>query len=103
MKLIFTHENKIIVENARNFLNTHDIASVLKNDILAGAAGELSPTETWPELWVSEVNFERAEQLVQQLISEPIGNPWTCIDCGEENEPSFELCWKCQKERPEVA
>jgi hypothetical protein len=26
--------------------------------------------------------------------------PWTCSKCHEENEGNFEICWKCQAERP---
>ena len=99
MKLVYTHENKIIVENARNFLDNHGIYTELKNDILCGAAGELAPSETWPELWVEDVVYNRANTLVQQLTQEPTGAPWLCSQCHEENEPTFEICWNCQSER----
>ena len=26
--------------------------------------------------------------------------PWKCPSCAEANEPSFEICWKCEAKRP---
>lgn len=99
MKLIYTHESQIIVENARNCLRMTGIEPVLKNEFSAGGMGELAPMETWPELWVSDDDFTQAKDVIDQLMSETTGNVWVCAQCGEENEPSFDVCWQCQCER----
>jgi len=42
------------------------------------------------------------EQL--ELESPDVGNPaWTCAKCREENPGNFDICWKCQAVRPDVA
>ena len=28
------------------------------------------------------------------------GHDWTCRHCGEANDPSFEICWRCEEARP---
>lgn len=99
MKLVYTHENKIIVDSIRSLLSAKGIESVLRNEFSGGGAGELAPLETWPELWVEENTFDNAKEIVTNLISAPAGPVWPCKNCGEENESSFEICWKCQTER----
>lgn len=96
MKLIYTHENKIIVDNAKNYLEQYGIASVLRNEFSGGAAGDLAPTQTWPELWVEDDLCQRAEACIQKLVNEQLGEMWVCPRCGEQNESTFELCWQCQ-------
>ncbi len=31
------------------------------------------------------------------------GSAWTCPACGEENPSNFEICWRCQENRPAVS
>lgn len=99
MKLIYTNENKIIVENARNYLCEEGIDAVLRNEYSSGGMGELSPLETWPELWVVETDFMRAKATIDKLLCEPQGKAWICDHCNENNEPAFEICWSCQAEQ----
>lgn len=44
MTLVFTRENKLIVENARNLLALEGIETVMKNEFSSGAAGDLART-----------------------------------------------------------
>lgn len=98
MKLLYTHENKIIVENARNCLRSVGIEPVIRNEFAAGGMGELSPIQTWPELWVDEASFSQATKVIEKLFGESDGSVWSCQRCGEQNEPAFEICWQCQGE-----
>lgn len=99
MLLVYTHENKILVENARNLLRENGIDSTLKNEYAAGAMGDLSPIQTWPELWVADASYPKAKAIIHDLVNRPAGQAWHCPQCGEENDASFEVCWHCQKER----
>ncbi|WP_370978306.1 DUF2007 domain-containing protein [Agaribacterium sp. ZY112] len=99
MKLIYTHENKIIVENTRNYLCEKGIESVLRNEYSSGGMGELSPLETWPELWVADSDFNKGKAAIETLVGEQQGESWVCIQCKEDNDPAFETCWSCQAER----
>lgn len=98
MKLVYTHENKIIVENVRCLLSAEGIESFLRNEFSGGGAGELSPLTTWPELWVEEAYLSKAKAVIEQMRSTSLGTTWRCNHCGEENESSFEICWNCQSE-----
>lgn len=99
MKLVFTHEDRLIVANARNILEGARISVLTKNEFAAGAIGELSAFDAWLELWVEDSDFEKAESLLATSISEANAKEWICPNCGESNDPSFETCWKCQRER----
>ena len=100
MKLIYTHENRFIVFNARNLLARDNIDAHLKNEFIAGAAGDLSPFDTWLELWVEDEFYNKAKKLLLPLTEESSTTEWTCPACGEANGASFEICWNCEKDRP---
>ena len=68
MKLIYTRENKLLVENARNLLQMEGIETVMKNEFSSGAAGDLAPQDTWPELWlVDEIQLDKAKALLERM------------------------------------
>lgn len=99
MKLLFTHENKIVVESTRCHLESEGIELLLRNEYSSGGLGELAPIETWPELWVGEAHFANAKRLLDAFATHAESDMWTCAGCNEENEASFESCWQCQTER----
>ncbi|MCE0496002.1 putative signal transducing protein [Vibrio salinus] len=103
MKLIYTHENKVIVENTRNYLQKQGVDCELRNEFAGGAIGDLSPIQTWPELWVSDEYYDQAAELIAQLSDESGDDNWICPECGEENAPSFDFCWNCQCVSPHVS
>lgn len=99
MKLIYTHENRLLVELAKSKLEIAGIAVFLKNEYAQGATGELAPHQAWPELWLErERDYERALQLLRE-DSGP-GTDWQCCGCGEHNGAAFDYCWHCGKLRP---
>jgi len=101
MQLVYSNAQLVLVVNAQNTLQEAGIESQLKNEFLAGAAGDLSPFDTWPELWVSPADVDKASALID-AISSVQGSDWRCRECGEENGSAFEQCWKCSEERPDA-
>ena len=101
MKRVYTAESIVQVTHIHNLLSAEGIRSELRNDRLAGGIGEIPFLETWPELWVEELDYERARELVEQELHGPgLEEPaWTCPDCGEDIEGQFTECWKCGRER----
>lgn len=100
MKKVFTHENRLIVFNIKNLLQGQDIDCHIKNEYSSGGVGDLSPFETWPEVWVADKNIAQAEQVINlHLKTETEGPEWRCVDCGEQNVGSFEICWNCSHEK----
>ena len=97
MKLVYTHENTAIVQNARNLLDNNDIEGILKNEFASGGAGDLVPAETWPELWVlDDEDYVNAVQLLAALSDKTNQPDWECQHCKEPNGAMFESCWNCQ-------
>jgi hypothetical protein len=95
LKLLYSSANTLLVSHLRNLLEAAGIDSQVKNEFLAGGAGELPPTEAWPELWVAEEDFARARQVVDELEQRSSLPPWRCSNCGEEMEGQFTICWRC--------
>jgi hypothetical protein len=94
MKRIYSSHDLIAVHHARNVLEAEGIRAVVKNELLSSAMGELPPAECQAELWVREIDAERAQKLLagRAACDAP---PWRCGGCGEVCEPQFTQCWRC--------
>jgi hypothetical protein len=105
MKRVYTAESLVQVVHVRNVLQAEGIRTELRNERLGGAVGEIPFLEAWPELWVAELDFDRAQELIDlELHSHGIEEPeWTCPGCGERVEGQFNECWQCGRARPETA
>ena len=104
MRKVYTSDNSAIIGHARQVLENHAIACVVRNDFLLGGAGELPVNETWPELWViDDRDFDRARTLVDEIVAaaQECGPAWRCASCGEQVEGQFTDCWSCGASRPE--
>ncbi len=96
MRLLYSNENRLIVANFRNIVEAAGIEVTLKNEFAAGGMGGLPPLEVWPELWVvNDADYERATELIERSLSARNTAPWRCMNCGEDNDSSFETCWQC--------
>ena len=97
MKTVYTHENNALVQNAKNLLENEGISVVFKNEFASGGAGDLVPTETWPEICVINPNdYEKAMETLKSLSSKQDQPDWTCEKCYEPNGAMFDSCWNCQ-------
>jgi len=97
VKLLYTNENRYVVHNIQNIVENAGITIMLKNEFAAGAAGDLVPHETWLELWVVEDDdFDKAKKLIDSSFSKHTDPSWTCSQCNEKNDASFDFCWNCQ-------
>ncbi|WKZ12145.1 MAG: DUF2007 domain-containing protein [Gammaproteobacteria bacterium] len=99
-RVVFSSPNSLLVAHFRGLLESEGIPCRVRNEYLAGAAGELPPTECWPELCVAP-RWEAAarsaiENVRRGVVAAP---PWTCPACGERLEGQFSACWRCGQER----
>jgi hypothetical protein len=97
MKVVYSAPNLVMVAHYRTLLESLGIASRIRNEYLAGAAGELPPVECWPQLCVEDAFEQRAQTALREVLQ---GNPhghkaWTCAGCGEVIEGQFTECWNC--------
>ena len=92
MKRVFSTYNLAAAHHAKNLLEVEGIRSVVRNEILSSAMGELPPAECQVEVWVlREHDAQRAEGI---LGRKPDGESWSCA-CGEAIEGQFTQCWRC--------
>lgn len=99
MKVIYTNESSFLVNNIKNLVEAEKIQVFIKNEYAQGAVGEISVFDSWPELWiVNDSDFERAVDIVESSRKSNNKAQWTCTHCNEDNDASFEICWKCQHE-----
>lgn len=96
MKKLYTHENRMIIFNLKNVLESEGVATVIMNEFASGGTGDLATFDTWPELWIeNDVQFERAETILQKILDNRRSDYWFCRSCQEKNDSSFETCWNC--------
>ncbi len=101
MKLLYSTSNTLLVNHVRNLLEVAGIEVTLKNEFLGGGAGDLPPTEAWPELWVEERDYPAAKRVIDEMDREQNLPGWRCPNCGERVEGQFDVCWNCGTPRPE--
>jgi len=96
MKMIFTHENRMILFNIKNLLQAEGIETRVVNEFAGGAAGDLPTFDTWPQLWLEdESRFPAAQEILRKLRDDRDRQDWVCRNCQELNDASFQVCWKC--------
>ena len=101
MKKVFTADNLVTVAHYRNVLESHGIATEIRNQNLGGVLGEVPFTEVWPQLWVKPLDAQRALELIEAARTEPVeGEPWRCASCNADNEAQFAACWQCGQPDP---
>jgi hypothetical protein len=103
MKRVYRSDDFLLVGHLRGILEANHVPCIVRNELLIGAAGELPPSECWPELWVTDdADQERARALVEAYLDagENAGPEWRCAGCGEPIEGQFTACWRCGEERP---
>jgi len=100
MKRIYSNDNMVAVHSAKNILEINGIDCILKNEH-SNAMGAVFGTSNLIELWVKNIeDYEVAKSIIEEKITNPqdLAN-WVCGQCNEQNEGSFEVCWKCQSEK----
>jgi hypothetical protein len=96
MKKLTSAPSVVTIHHYRNLLAAEGIPSDIRNEHLGSIVGEMPFTDTWPQLWVrNDLDFDRAQQLIDGSLDEAPGAPWRCPKCGEDNEGQFAACWNC--------
>lgn len=99
MKMIYTHENRLIVNNMKNILQRRGFDVFIKNEHVVSVIGEVSAFDSWLELWlVDEQDFALASMILANLKLDNQAEDWHCSKCAEVNAASFEWCWNCGTE-----
>ncbi|OOG22811.1 hypothetical protein B1C78_13715 [Thioalkalivibrio denitrificans] len=102
MKRVFSASDVAAAGFIQGVLENEGIRAIVRHGLLTGAAGELPPTECWPEVWVMEDDDEsRAREIIEAVtaVGPEDATGWTCPGCGEHLEAAFTQCWNCGRER----
>ena len=102
MKQVYTHPILAMVQQMANVLELRQVPSEVRNQYAAGAAGELAFVDSWPQLVVDDIDFQRALRFVDQELKQT-GEDWVCPQCKEHNGFAFGACWQCGSTHPEDA
>ena len=92
------------VAQMKHLLEMNGIECHIQGEYRSGAAGEIPPTEAWPELWVVDPSHvDEARRLVDEAIQPagPAQPEWACRSCREVNEGQFGACWNCGASCPD--
>lgn len=96
---IFSSENRLEVQQIKDLLESKQIDCFIKNEFAIGAVGVLSPFDAWPEVWITDPEWEpKAHQFVEEFRNQAKSrtqSDWVCSRCDEKNDANFELCWNC--------
>ncbi len=97
MKKLTSSSSLVEIAHYRNLLASEGIESVVRNEHLGSIVGEMPFQEVWPQLWVkNDLDYDRALQLLDDAVAdESPAAPWTCTNCGSDNEGQFAACWNC--------
>ncbi|CAH9019344.1 DUF2007 domain-containing protein [Candidatus Nitrosacidococcus sp. I8] len=94
MKFIYSAPNLLFVSHCKNLLESHGVNCIIKNENLNSAAGEIPPTECWPELWlIKNEDYQRAAYILNSERQNQ--DSWICPSCHESLEEQFDKCWSC--------
>lgn len=80
-------------------LTREGIPASVRNQMRAGVIGELPIDDARIEVTVPAPLVEQAEALIVASRT-VVGVERPCAACGEENPPSFEVCWSCDADLP---
>jgi hypothetical protein len=105
MKRIYSAKDPLMIGHLKNVMATFGIKCITRKLDLISAAGQLPPTECWPELWVvDDDKASRARSILKKTMAPlaSVKKSWTCSGCGEKIEGQFSECWNCGCDRAGV-
>lgn len=104
MKLIYTHDNIMVLNSAKNILALNDVESFVKNEHVIPNGARHGINNIFHELWINhDKDYAKASTIIETEVENPEPkSPWLCTKCSEENDGSFEVCWQCQTAQPNI-
>lgn len=100
MKLIYTGQDRILIDRIKQALTQNGIPYFIRNENPIGqAAGEVPPLVCWPEVYVKDEDaFRFAKPLVDALTPKHSATvlKWICPKCNEMIDGQFSVCWSCE-------
>jgi hypothetical protein len=103
MKKLHICNTLIDAQRLKAALDAAGIATMIKNEYVFGALGQVPLKELMPQLWVlDDADLDAARRVLEDVV-DPVPSDaasWRCGVCGERLEAQFDVCWQCGAERP---
>ncbi|MGX5173123.1 putative signal transducing protein [Aliikangiella sp. IMCC44653] len=96
---IASRESILEINHLKNIFENNGIDCFIKNVPTQSLIGEIAAT-AWPEVWIYDIDdLDKANHLINELTDASSGKvkTWQCLNCEEENEVQFKVCWQCNK------
>jgi hypothetical protein len=99
---VYRAANSVEGHLIKGMLEQHGILVRIFGDGLSSGVGQLPADVIQVEIQVQPGYRELARQLIHEYenrATEQISRmtSWPCLDCGEDNPSSFDICWKCHR------
>lgn len=91
----YSAANPMEAELLVGLLRQRGIEAGLRSQGLMGGIGELPMDALHTPVWVAPAQLGNARAVLEDYEAQGQEEGWMCNHCGEENEASFELCWRC--------
>ena len=97
---LYTAAHLVDAHLLRGALESAGIEAEVRGEYLFSTRGEAPvTTDTLPAVWiVRDDDLDAAMAIVREFEQGPARGPvgtWLCAACGEVNEETFDVCWKC--------
>lgn len=107
LKKVFEHPAHYEVGHCESILNSHGIATTIRNANISSLSGEIPFTSAYPELWILDDSaYETALALLrgyhEQAKQSATVADWTCAHCGESGPGTFASCWHCGRPKSDT-
>ncbi len=103
MREVFTHQDYTRVGYFKSILDAEGVENFIRNQYTHSTMTELPSGVFFPSLCVlHDEDYERAMEILAPYHHplQPTGEDWICPACGETVPTGFEICWKCEGEKP---
>lgn len=96
-------ENAVEAEILRTRLDAAGILAVVNGGEVATMLSHIGTAAVRVRVEVAPEDFERAQAILEEDDNDRVErSAWTCSRCQERNEPLFDLCWYCGKQRTDT-
>ena len=98
IKQVYLAKDYLEANIIKSRLSEMNINSYLFGNDLQIGIGGLPIDSTFTRVYVSEDNFDAANEFIQEYknnLLEKESNIWTCLHCRELSPATITVCWNC--------
>lgn len=102
MRTLQIFGNPMEAEIVRARLDAAGILAVVNGGEVGTMLSHIGSAAVSIRVEVAPEDFEQAEAILREdELERSQRQPWVCSRCDERNEPLFDMCWSCSKQRSE--